>query len=135
MVTETEMGRPSRPRRRLKITQWWVMILLGTVAGSLLVALAQPSGGAPSPDSRPPSGPVIAVAGQLTANTYGLYIVDNERGSLVVYEYVPHDRESNYLQLRAARTLVFDTQLEAYNTAPDPAEIADLVRQAHRIGK
>jgi hypothetical protein len=110
-------------------------MVLAALAGSLLTALAistpqavaQPAASAPSS--------VVAVAAQMTANTYGLYLVDTDRNTLVVYEIVPQGRDSRVLQLRAARTLVFDTQLEAYNTAPDPAEIAEMVRQARRIGQ
>jgi len=77
----------------------------------------------------------MAVAGPLTPTTFGLYLVDTERRTLAVYEIVPQGRDSRILHLRAARTLMFDTQLEAYNTAPDPAEIAEMVRQARRIGQ
>jgi hypothetical protein len=112
-----------------------MVVVLAAVAGALLTALAMSTPEAAAQDAGRIERPVVAVTGQLTAGTYGLFLVDSERDTLVVYEIVPQGRDGRVLQLRAARTMVFDTQLEAYNTTPDPAEIAEMVQQARRIGQ
>lgn len=78
---------------------------------------------------------LFAVAGQITPETFGLYVLDPRRESLAVYEYVPNPRTGPRLHLRAARSVMFDLQLESYNTEPSPMEIADMVRQARRVGQ
>ncbi len=75
---------------------------------------------------------IFAVAGQLSANTYGLYLVDQQRGNMAVYEYVPGER---LLHLRAARSFTHDLALESYNTQPLPSEVAKMVNQARRISE
>ena len=135
MAIMTAVTHPGVRRQYVSTRQWCVLILLAAVAGLLLMALAEPLPEAAAQPASGAGGHLMAVTGQLTPNTYGLYLMDTERGTLVVYEIVPQGRDSRILQLRAARTLVFDTQLEAYNTAPDPAEIAEMVRQARRIGQ
>jgi hypothetical protein len=105
--------------------RWLVVILLGVVAACLLVQLgysiaqAQPAGVAKG-------GNVFAVAGQVDKETYGLYLVDLDNGTICVYQYLPGDRK---LRLMAARTTVFDRRLEDYNTQPPPPEIRKLVEE------
>jgi hypothetical protein len=91
-------------------------------------ASAQTSGQAPAPEA--PASDIVAVAGQISPGTYGLYLVDQQRGSLAVYEYVPAE---HMLHLRAARSIGYDLALESYNTQPSPAEVAKMVNQARRI--
>ncbi|NQU76687.1 MAG: hypothetical protein HQ546_10280 [Planctomycetes bacterium] len=115
-----------------KVTQWCVVVALAMAAMGALVAAIGPLPAAsaqPTQTSGQPTA-MFAVAGQITPKTYGLYLVDLQREAIVVYEYVPSDRR---LELRAARTAVYDLQLESYNTQPPPGEIAEIVRKARRI--
>jgi hypothetical protein len=75
---------------------------------------------------------MFAVAGQISPDTYGLYLVDPQSRNVVLYEYVPSQRR---LHLRAARSIAYDLQLESYNTEPDPGDVADMVRKARRISE
>ncbi len=70
------------------------------------------------------------MSGQLSPGTFGLYLVDEQRGTMAVYEYLPAERK---LTLRAARAFAYDLALEQYNTEPSPAEVAKMVNQARRI--
>jgi hypothetical protein len=106
--------------------------LLAVIAAVLIIvacqanspAYAQPIGAGGEPQG------VFAVAGQISRDAYGLYLVDPQQSTVVVYEYNPGTRR---LRLAASRTFLFDRQLESYNTDPLPSEVADMVRQARRI--
>lgn len=75
-------------------------------------------------------GPIAGGAGlfvmpaQLSGNTWGCYLMDVDRGTLCVYQFLPGSRQ---LQFVAARNFLHDTKLGNYNTMPAPSEIADLV--------
>ncbi|MBI5724039.1 MAG: hypothetical protein HZA50_08785 [Planctomycetes bacterium] len=72
---------------------------------------------------------VLAIAGQITQNTYGLYLVDQENCTITAYQFVP----GAGLKLLAARTYMFDMKLEDYNTEPSPYNIKERVEKAVRI--
>jgi len=130
-ITGSEDG-PPRQRLGGRKIEMCVVALLAAAATALLFMLVQatPTSLAQSVQPGPSGERFFAVAGQITPGTYGLYLVDPDRGGLVVYEYVPVKRQ---LVLRAARTCVYDLQLESYNTSPQPSEIAALVREARKI--
>ena len=74
---------------------------------------------------------VVAVAGKVTPETYGLYLLDLEHGTICVYQYLPATRK---LRLMAARTFLFDRKLEVYNNAaPTPREVKHLVEQQRSL--
>jgi hypothetical protein len=112
--------------------RWAAVFVLGALAGCLLTqvhsvltaAQAQPSGGAGG------SG-LLMVAGQLTRDSYGLYLVDAENSTINVYQWMP---ESRKLQLLAGRSFLFDRQLDEYNTEPSPRAIKEMVEKARRLG-
>ena len=56
--------------------------------------------------------------------------MDLEYGTICVYEWVPQTRK---LRLMAARTYLFDRQLDEYNTELSPKEIKKLVAQQQRL--
>ena len=122
----------SAPANRHRTVQYAVVIAVAAIAVGVLTAtnIGLPSASAQAVQAGGQPDGMFAVAGQITPDTYGLYVVDAKRGSVVIYEYVPSERQ---LHLRAARTMVYDLQLESYNTAPEPAEVADMVRRARRI--
>ena len=118
--------------------RWLVVVALGLLAAGLLVELgrataqdhvAPPDVAADQPaPAAPPS--VFAVAGQVTRDGYGIYLVDMGNQTLCVYQYVPSMKK---LHLLAARTYAFDTQLDDYNTEPSPREIRNMVTNHPRL--
>jgi len=122
---------PASPRP-VGAGKWLIVALLGAVAACLAMevarsapaALAQPAGGSSA------DGSIIAVSAQLTADSYGVYLLDTRRGTMAVYQYQPTKRT---LRLMAARNYGFDTRLEEYNTEPSPNEIRQLVQQQKRL--
>jgi len=105
---------------------WVVAVLLAFVAGllwsrsegSLALAQAPPLAGARG---------VYAFAGQIDRNTYGLFMLDIEQGTLWCYEMVNEDGVRK-LRLVAGRTWLYDRYLRDFNcAAPDYRVIRDLV--------
>lgn len=131
------MGRPSQPNRRPSVTaaQWLIVALLAAAAAMLgAEAIFSPTSAAAQTGwagTTQPAGGVFAIAGQITRDTYGLYLVDLRNDTICLYEYVAG--RPGRLWLRAARTFVYDRQLDAYNTEPAPAEIAEMVSKARRL--
>ena len=112
---------------------WWlVVVVLAAVAGALWgererTASAVGQGVAePGKESRG----LIVVAGQISRDGYGLYLVDAEKGKMCVYQYQPANGQ---LCLLAARNFVYDLGLDAYNTVPSPREMKELVEQQGRV--
>jgi hypothetical protein len=70
---------------------------------------------------------VFALSGQLTKNTYGVYIVDTDAMTLWMYEYVP---QKGCLRLAASRTWRYDRYLEDFNGCDlPPAAIEKMVEE------
>ena len=118
-------------RTTFSLAQWLIVALLGAIA--LLLAGGLATSPAPAQaqtgSAGAPSG-VFAIAGQITHETYGLYLVDLRNDTICMYEYLGGERR--LLRLMAARTFLFDRQLDAYNTEPPPADIQKLVQSARR---
>jgi len=118
------------------VAKWLVVVLLAVIATCLLVEVSA------SRSSATPAAPVgpaaaggdrlFAVAGQISPETYGVYLVDPNAGSLALYQWLPRERN---LRLMAARTFIYDVQLDAYNTQVEPSEIRKLVNQQKRLGE
>jgi hypothetical protein len=130
MDKATIMSASPRP---ISAGKWLFVVLLCMAAAALAVELARPgepalaemSSAAASPD-----GAVMAVAAQLSGDTYGLYLLDTRRGTMAVYQFQPSKRT---LKLMAVRGYGFDLQLDEYNTEPSPNEIRQLVQQQKRL--
>jgi len=110
--------------------RWLIVSGLIGVAGVLAGALLAPQAGAQVGAGGTSDGGVFAIAGQITRDTYGLYLVDPRQGTICVYQYISAKRT---LRLLAARTFVYDRQLDSYNTEPKPADIAKMVAEARRL--
>jgi len=76
------------------------------------------------------AGRMLAVAGQVTGDSYGLYLLDRENGIITLYQWLPNVRK---LRLLAARNIAYDLQLDEYNTEPSPGEIQKLVRESRSL--
>jgi len=109
-----------------------VLVILAGVAVFLGAELV--SGGRPAHGQAGlvQSGNVLADAGRIAADTYGLYLIDRDEGIIVVYQWVPG--KPGRLKLVAARNCTFDLELDEYNTEPSPGEIRALVREGKRLG-
>jgi len=108
--------------------QWLVIVALSMVVGALSMQLLS----TPAADGSVTtggSGKVFAIAGQISGDSYGVYLVDLEKSTICLYEYVARDRR---LWLRAARTFHSDVQLDSYNTMPSPDEIKKMATEARR---
>ena len=120
--------------------KWSAAALLALAAGVLLWLVgsgaAQEGGPAAPGAARAASsagGGILVVAGQVTSDSYGLYLVDTKNTTMAVYQWVPR---TSRLRLMAARNYGYDLQLEDYNNEQDtaPARIRELVRQQRPIG-
>jgi hypothetical protein len=112
-----------------------LLAMLAVIATGLLVSLAVATTATTSPTTSPadtgPSGPITVVAGPISGQTYGLYLVDEGRRTISVYQVNPKAKEK--LILMAGRTYAFDVLLDDYNTYPPPREIKLLVQQHKRL--
>ena len=116
-------------------SRWLVVGLLAVIAACLLVEVgltASSAARAPLAAGAADGGSVTVVAGQVTRDSYGLYLVDQANRTICVYQWLPSTRK---LRLLAARTYVYDLKLDQYNTEPDPLEIKKLSVQARRLDK
>jgi hypothetical protein len=118
--------------------QWVTVVLLALAAGALAgrLLLATDSAAAQTGSRGAQTGPageadgVFAVAGQVTRDSYGLYLVDVRHGTICMYQYMPGQQG---LRLVAARTFIYDRQLDSYNTHPLPKDVAKMVTEARRL--
>ena len=125
----TQLRRRARPSPAM----WAVAALLAVIAACLIVEVSASRAQAINPAvGAAGDGSVLAVAGQITRDTYGLYLVDLKNRTICVYQWVTKKREPK-LKLIAARTYAFDRELDEYNTEPSPRKIKGLVGQARRL--
>ena len=114
------------------VSRWLIVILLSVIATCLLLevgGLSRPAQGQPAMAGG--RSDVFAVAGKVTPETYGLYLVDTRRGTVCVYQYLPASRK---MRLMSARTFLFDVQLENFNCdKPTPHEVKKLVEQQRSL--
>jgi hypothetical protein len=116
---------------RAGAARWLPVILLSLLAACLLIELASGAADEAAEVSGGAAGDVVVVAGKVTAESYGLYLVDLKNGTISVYQYLSSKRK---LRLMAVRNFTFDVQLDDYNTEPSPREIQKLVQQHKRLG-
>lgn len=72
---------------------------------------------------------VFAFSGQLSKNTYGVYLVDVDAMTMWVYEYT---QPKNCLRLAAARTWRYDRYLENHNICDLPPEVVEQMIEQQR---
>ena len=109
-----------------------VVALLAVIAAVLMVQAARSVSEAQAQTlgSGGQAGKTFAIAGQITSDSYGLYLVDLEKQTIAMYQWLPAVRKLRFL---AARNYAFDLQLEDYNTEQSPSEIRNLVLQQRRL--
>ena len=116
--------------------KWIFVLLLFFVVVGLIqqllfssVSVAATAEGSDESSADTSHGGVVAVAGQISRDIYGLHLIDLKNGTICVYGMTG----SGQLKLLAARTYIYDCQLDSYNTTPLPKEIAKLVARARRL--
>ena len=110
---------------------WAAVILLAAVAGCLLIEVASSAASDQQPTVRAAgSDSTLIVAGEISRDTFGLYLVDLARRRICVYQWLAGSRK---LRLMAVRNYSYDRELDDYNTEPPTREIKDLVTQAQRL--
>ena len=122
-----------RSTGRYRPWQWATVVALSALAGALVsqVVLTGSPAGAQTASSGKEAG-VFALAGQLTRDSYGIFLVDSANGTMAIYEWAPQGRK---LHLLAARNFTFDLQLDDYNNSePLPRDVQALVKQQHKLG-
>jgi hypothetical protein len=112
--------------------QWVIVVLLTVIATCLLIEVGLGTSPATAQVTSVGGGDVLVVGGQITKDSYGLYLVDTKRQALCVYQWLPGTRK---LRLMAARNFNYDVQLDQYNAdKPTPGEVKSLVEQNKRLG-
>jgi hypothetical protein len=83
----------------------------------------------------PAQAPIAGASGlfimpaQLSPNTWGCYLLDSQKQTLCVYQFLPGDK---LLRFMAARDVGHDHQLSDFNTLPPPSDIKDLVERENQ---
>lgn len=72
---------------------------------------------------------VFAFSGQLSKNTYGVYLVDVDAMTMWTYEYLP---QKECLRLASARTWRYDRYLENHNVCDLPPEAVEKMIEDQR---
>ena len=126
-----ESSKPTTSDLSKTVARWLMVMLLAVIVVMLGSELfSSPSATA---DSRTgwsgEEGKVFAIAGQITKDTYGLYLVDMKNSTICVYRLT----NNGMLKLAAARTFIYDCQLDSYNTEPSPRDVAQLVAKQVRL--
>ena len=115
--------------RRSQTVSWVIAISLAVIAVALVLRIDQPLLPPALGQTSMQAGArgIFAFSGQLTARTYGLFMVDVDAGTIWCYEY---QNSSQKLRLLAGRSWLNDKFLANYNCEePSPQEVADIVEQ------
>jgi hypothetical protein len=133
----SQVQRDNRVRLSGPIGPWIAVTFLALVAGLLLVelgrsgALAQPMGSEfDAGGQRRESSSLMAVAGRVSGQVYGIYLVDTETRTMALYQWEPNKRRLRWM---ASRNFSYDLQIEDYNTEMKPSEVKKLAEQADRL--
>ena len=121
-------GAPRAPHPVL----WVIATALVVIAVSLVVRSDGPGLVPPALGQAVMSGGargVFAFSGQLSKNTYGVYVVDVDAMTLWTYEYLPH---KGCLRLAAARTWRYDRYLENHNICDLPPDVVEQMVEEQR---
>ncbi len=113
---------------------WVIAVLLALIAGGLWGGRG--GGGTPvaSAQNTPMVGArgVYAIAGQIDRDTYGLFMLDIEQGTMWCYELDTVDGVRK-LRLVAGRSWLYDRYLRDFNCAPPSyRDVQDLVSLQRR---
>ena len=114
--------------------RWLLVVGLGVAAVVLLVFLGFGEDFAQAQTTGDVGEAKIFVAvGQISRETYGLYLVDYENKTICVYQFAP--RKGGSLRLMAVRSYKYDVKLDAYNTPNEmsPSAVRKMVTEQKRL--
>lgn len=133
----SQVQRDNKVRLSGPIGPWIAVAFLALVAGLLLVELGRSGAVAQSMDSAydargagPEASPLMAVAGRVSSQVYGIYLVDTETRTMALYQWEPNTRRLRWM---ASRNFSYDLRIEDYNTEMKPSEVKKLAEQADRL--
>lgn len=136
MEPNSELSPLSSPRKSPPHPIYWV------IAGALVtiaVTMVSQRGGAPfgevafgQPTTSAGARGVFAFSGQLTKNTYGVYVVDTDTATMWMYEYLG---AKGCLRLAASRSWRFDRYLENHNLCDLPPETVEQMVEEQRLNR
>jgi hypothetical protein len=113
--------------------QWAIVVGLSALAGGLLCQVFL-TGAAQAQATSGQKGNVFALAGQISKDNYGIFLVDSGTSTMAIYEWVPDKVQGRKLHLVAARNFAFDLQLDDYNNSePLPRDVKALVQQHRKL--
>ena len=129
-----EMLSSGQGGRRASLGRWLGAVVLAVAAAFLVIQLSwdRPSAMAQSVAAAKTSG-MFAVAGQVTKDSFGLYVVDPDSSTICVYQWLSDGAKSGKLRLMASRNFTYDRQLDEYNTEPPVREIKGYVQEYRRL--
>jgi len=130
-MSETTIREHLRGNRYRSAGKWLVVALLAVIATCLLIEVGfatSPAGAQVTAGAG--AGKIFVVAGQVSRDTYGLYLIDTQNATICMYEWLPGTRK---FRLMAARNYSFDLKLDDYNTTPSPREVKKLISNARRV--
>ncbi|MBC8373951.1 MAG: hypothetical protein ISS69_03935 [Phycisphaerae bacterium] len=128
----SELCHKTRVASHTAMVQWVIVVVLSVIATCLVLELGFGASSATAQVTSVGGDDMLVVGGQITKDSYGLYLVDMKRQSLCVYQWLPGTRK---LRLMAARTFKYDVQLDEYNAdKPTPRDVKRLVEQNKRLG-
>jgi hypothetical protein len=129
----------AQPRPRLRSSQvvpWLIAGLLAVIA--LQLAFRQQGAGLTGEalaqfQQQAGARGVYAFTGQLDKNTYGLFMLDVDAGTIWCYEFTGRPPADRRMKLAAARLWLYDRYLENFNVdGLTPDEVAELVEDQRR---
>jgi len=112
---------------------WLIGIALAILAAGMFVRSDQPVLPAALAQATRQAGArgVFAFSGQLSENSYGLFLVDVDAGTIWCYEYLEGKKK---FRLAGARSWLFDRYLEDQDfLGPSPDEVEQMVEQQRLI--
>jgi hypothetical protein len=128
----SDLGYNMRVTSRTPMVQWMIVVLLSVIATCLLMELGFGASAATAQVTSVGGSDMLVVGGQITKDSYGLYLVDTKKQALCVFQWLPSTRK---LRLMAARNFEYDVQLDSFNAdKPTPGEVKRLVEQNKRLG-
>jgi hypothetical protein len=122
-----------------RLGAWWVIaISLAVIAVCMVVRDGGNQGGLALAQSVTRDGArgVFAFPGQLSKNSYGVYMVDVDAGTIWVYEYDEDAKgQTGCLRLAASREWLYDRYLRKFNVCgATPEEVQELVDLERGLG-
>ncbi len=111
--------------------------IIGGLATCLVISIFAPATTLALSEFDPPGADgVFALPARLSADAYGLYLIDTQNQTILLYRY--GSRGARGLSLLSARSFRYDRQLLNFNAGkPSPQEVHQLLKtaEAHRLLK